>query len=145
MNAIFKSILSVVFVLVFWGCSIPTDFYLQNLTETKKTVKINYKKRMVKELSEGFYGTLSFNYENDIVQPKFFRKNKNLKSLEKKIDSSGATLEINPHSTVRIEKAHNFMWKWYIVDVEIDGQKYSIDEIIKKSESIKDDYIFKIE
>lgn len=145
MNAIFKSILSVVFVLVFWGCSIPTDFYLQNLTETKKTVKINYKKRMVKELSEGFYGTLSFNYENDIVQPKFFRKNKNLKSLEKKIDSSGTTLEINPHSTVRIEKTHNFMWKWYIVDVEIDGQKYSIDEIIKKSESIKDDYIFKIE
>jgi len=145
MNAIFKSILSVVFVLVFWGCSIPTDFYLQNLTETKKTVKINYKKRMVKELSEGFYGTLSFNYENDIVQPKFFRKNKNLKSLEKKIDSSGATLEINPHSTVQIEKTHNFMWKWYIVDVEIDGQKYSIDEIIKKSESIKDDYIFKIE
>ncbi|WP_278353668.1 hypothetical protein [Chryseobacterium gleum] len=100
---------------------------------------------MVKELSEGFYGTLSFNYENDIVQPKFFRKNKNLKSLEKKIDSSGATLEINPHSTVRIEKTHNFMWKWYIVDVEIDGQKYSIDEIIKKSENIKDDYIFKIE
>jgi len=100
---------------------------------------------MVKELSEGFYGTLSFNYENDIVQPKFFRKNKNLKSLEKKIDSSGATLEINPHSTVQIEKTHNFMWKWYIVDVEIDGQKYSIDEIIKKSESIKDDYIFKIE
>ncbi|MCE4063672.1 hypothetical protein LXM63_01075 [Chryseobacterium gleum] len=145
MNAISKSILSVVFVLVFWGCSIPTDFYLQNLTETKKTVKINYKKRMVKELSKGFYGTLSFNYENDIVQPKFFRKNKNLKSLEKKIDSSGATLEINPHSTVRIEKTHNFMWKWYIVDVEIDGQKYSIDEIIKKSESIKDDYIFKIE
>lgn len=145
MNAIFKSILSVVFVLVFWGCSIPTDFYLQNLTETKKTVKINYKKRMVKELSEGFYGTLSFNYENDIVQPKFFRKNKNLKSLEKKLDSSGTTLEINPHSTVRIEKTHNFMWKWYIVDVEIDGQKYSIDEIIKKSESIKDDYIFKIE
>lgn len=145
MNAIFKSILSVVFVLVFWGCSIPTDFYLQNLTETKKTVKINYKKRMVKELSEGFYGTLSFNYENDIVQPKFFRKNKNLKSLVKKLDSSGTTLEINPNSTVRIEKTHNFMWKWYIVDVEIDGQKYSIDEIIKKSESIKDDYIFKIE
>ncbi|WP_343686193.1 hypothetical protein [Chryseobacterium gleum] len=145
MNAIFKSILSVVFVLVFWGCSIPTDFYLQNLTETKKTVKINYKKRMVKELSEGFYGTLSFNYENDIVQPKFFRKNKNLKSLVKKLDSSGTTLEINPHSTVRIEKTHNFMWKWYIVNVEIDGQKYSIDEIIKKSESIKDDYIFKIE
>ncbi|MDR4954693.1 hypothetical protein REB14_21140 [Chryseobacterium sp. ES2] len=145
MNAIIKGVLSVVFVLVFWGCSIPTDFYIQNLTETKKTVKINYKKRMVKELSEGSYGAFSFNYENDIVQPKFFRKTKNLKSLEKKMDSSGVMLEINPHSTVRIEKTHNFMWKWYIVDVEIDGQKYSIDEIAKKSENVKDDYIFKIE
>ncbi|MEF9480515.1 hypothetical protein OWR28_25060 [Chryseobacterium sp. 1B4] len=74
MNAIFKGILSVVFALVFWGCSIPTDFYLQNLTETKKIVKINYKKRMVKELSEGSYGTPGFNYENDIVQPKFLEK-----------------------------------------------------------------------
>ncbi|MEF9480514.1 hypothetical protein OWR28_25055 [Chryseobacterium sp. 1B4] len=54
-------------------------------------------------------------------------------------------LEINPHSTVRIEKTHNFMWEWYIVDIEIDGKKYSIDEIVKKSENIKDDYIFKIE
>lgn len=145
MNAIFKGILSAVFVLVLWGCSIPTDFYIQNLTETKKTVKVHYTKRTLAELAEDSFGTFSFNYENEIVNPSVFKKNKNLKSLEKKVDSSGITIEIAPHSTVRIEKTHNYMWDWNILGVEIDNQKYNIGEIKDKSEKIKDDYIFRIE
>ncbi|MGX5682968.1 hypothetical protein ACWKWW_00275 [Chryseobacterium cucumeris] len=145
MNAIFKGILSAAFVIVFLGCSIPTDFYIQNLTETKKIVKVSYRNRNITQLSEDSFGTYSFNYENAIVNPKTFKKNKNLKSLEKKVDSSAMTIEIPPHSTVRIEKTHNYMWDWNILGVEIDNQKYNIGEIKDKSEKIKDDYIFKIE
>lgn len=145
MNRCIILILGIAFVFIFSGCSIPTDFYIQNLSNTKKTVKVNYKKGVLKRFSEDLYGTFSFNYENDIVQPKFFKKSKNLKTLEKKVDSSSITVEIAAHSTVRIEKTHNYYWSWNIETIEIDDLKYSIKELEKKSENIKNDYVFRIE
>lgn len=148
MNSIKRNwiVFGIIFVFIFSGCSIPTDFYIQNLTGTQKVLKINYKKGSSKRFSEDSYGVFSFNYENDIVNPKFFKKNrKNLKSLEKKTDSTSATIIIEAHSTVRIEKTHNFYWSWNIENIEIDGEKYTIKDLKNKSESIKDDYIFKIE
>lgn len=139
-------VFGLIFVFIFSGCSIPTDFYIQNLSNTKKTIKINYNKKAFKRFSEDLYGTLSFNYENDIVQPRFFKKSKNLKNLEKiKVDSSSITMEIAAHSTVRIEKTHNYYWTWNIDTIEIDDLKYSVKEIKEKSVSIKNDYIFRIE
>ncbi|WP_241330918.1 hypothetical protein [Chryseobacterium arthrosphaerae] len=148
MNSIKRTwiILGIFFVFIFSGCSIPTDFYIQNLTGTPKVLKINYKKGAFDRFSEDSYGTFSFNYENDIVNPKFFKKNrKNLKSLEKKADSSGTTITIEAYSTVRIEKTHNFYWSWNIENIEIDGKRYNSKDLEEKSEKIKDDYIFKIE
>lgn len=145
MNRCIILILGIAFVFIFSGCSIPTDFYIQNLSNTKKTVKVNYKKGVLKRFSEDLYGTFSFNYENDIVQPKFFKKSKNLKTLEKKVDSSSITVEIAAHSTVRIEKTHNYYWSWNIETIEIDDLKYSIKELEKKSENSKNDYVFRIE
>ncbi|MGN7866308.1 hypothetical protein [Chryseobacterium sp. 22458] len=148
MNSIKRNwiVFGIIFVFIFSGCSIPTDFYIQNLTGTQKVLKINYKKGSSKRFSEDPYGVFSFNYENDIVNPKFFKKNrKNLKSLEKKTDSTSATIIIEAHSTVRIEKTHNFYWSWNIENIEIDGEKYNSKDLEEKSERIKDDYIFKIE
>ncbi|CAH0167452.1 hypothetical protein [Chryseobacterium sp. Bi04] len=101
----YKILFGIIFLFVLFGCSIQTDFYIQNFTQTKKTVKINYKKEVLKRLSSDYYGVYSFNSINDIVKPKAFKKNKNLKSVDKSVvDSSGIILEIAPQSTVRIEK-----------------------------------------
>ncbi|MBL3546014.1 hypothetical protein [Chryseobacterium sp. KMC2] len=140
-----KILFGIIFLFFLLGCSIPTDFYIQNLSQTKKTVKINYNRKISKLLKDSLYDSFSFNYENNIVQPRFFHVNKNLKHLEKiSIDSCSISLEIEPHSTVRIEKTHNYWWTHMIGYIEIDGQPYDIQELRKNSEEVKHDYIYKI-
>jgi len=60
------------------------------------------------------------------------------------VGSSGIILEIAPQSTVRIEKTHNSQWYWEIDNVEINGEKFSIQELEKKSDKIRNDYVYKI-
>ncbi|MDR6920240.1 MULTISPECIES: hypothetical protein [Chryseobacterium] len=142
----FKIIYGVIFIFILLGCSIPTDFYIQNLTQTNKVVKINYARKITNALNNDGYGHFSFNYQEDIVKPRVFKRNKNLRSLEKiSITDSLITIEIPPHSTVRIEKTHNYYWVRGIRSVEIDGQNFDIKELREKSEEIKDDYVYKIQ
>lgn len=142
----FKFFYGVIFILVLLGCSIQTDFYIQNLTQTGKIVKINYGRKIINSLNNDSYGNFSFNYQDGIVKPGAFKKNKDLRSLEKiNVNDSVITIEIPPHSTVRIEKTHNYYWMKSIGSIEIDGQKLSVKEVREKSDEFKDDYIYKIE
>ncbi|AZA76111.1 hypothetical protein EG347_00485 [Chryseobacterium sp. G0186] len=147
MNIVKKTGILVVifFALLFIGCSTLNDFYVQNFTQTKKTIKISYKTSISKVLNPQFPGRFSFNYENEIIKPRLFVKRKNLKSLEKiEVGDSALILEIPPHSTVRIERTRNYNWSWAIDHVEVDHQKYSIEELQKQSKRFKTDYVYEI-
>lgn len=147
MNRLGKTGILVVIVLIlsFMGCSTLNDFYVQNFTQTKKTIKINYKTSISKVLNPQFPGIFSFSYENEIIKPRLFVKRKNLKSFEKtEVGDSALILEIPPYSTVRIERTRNYNWSWAIDHVEIDHQKYSIEELRKQSKKFKIDYVYEI-
>lgn len=80
----FKIFFGFIFLLLLFGCSIPTEFFIQNLTSSKHIIKINYKKKISNYLINDDYGRLSFNYEKGILNPGYFNRNKNdLKSLKK--------------------------------------------------------------
>ncbi|WP_050021305.1 hypothetical protein [Chryseobacterium sp. P1-3] len=66
------SFIAFIFLFTLSGCSIPTDFYLQNLTGTKKIIKINYLGNIVNSLEKDTYGRFSFNYIDDVVNPRLF-------------------------------------------------------------------------
>lgn len=143
----FKIFFGFTFLLLLFGCSIPTEFFIQNLTSSKHIIKINYKKKISNDLINDDYGRLSFNYENGILKPGYFNRNKNnLKSLEKTvINDTIIMIEVPANSTTRIEKTHNYSWHWTIKSVEIDNQEYSMKELGKKAEKKRDNYIYKIE
>ncbi|MGU3376929.1 hypothetical protein [Chryseobacterium sp. M5A1_1a] len=147
MNIVKKTgiLVVIIFILSFLGCSTLNDFYVQNFTQTKKVIKINYNTSISKVLNVQYPGRFSFNYENEIIKPRTFIKRKNLKSLEKiEVSDSIIMLEIPPHSTVRIERTRNYNWDWAIDNIEIDHQKYSIQELQKKSKKFKTDYVYEI-
>ncbi len=54
MNSIKRNwiVFGIIFVFIFSGCSIPTDFYIQNLTGTQKVLKINYKKEALRDFQK---------------------------------------------------------------------------------------------
>lgn len=135
--------LSFIFVLLFSACSYLTDFYIQNLTSTKKIIKINYNYPISKAINNDSFG---FNYENKILSPRAFQKLKNQKSLEKiEVRDSAVTLEIQPNSTTRIDKSYNGRWRYRIKSVEIDGKIFNVKELTKKTKWISNDYVYKIE
>ncbi|MCS4301927.1 hypothetical protein [Chryseobacterium sp. BIGb0232] len=136
--------LGIIFVLVFSGCSYLTDFYIQNLTATKKIIKINYNYPISKAIAND-PGSFEFNYENEVLTPRSFQKIKSLKSLEKKVvGDSAIVLEIYPNSTTRIDKSHNGNWRDKIKSVEMDGKVFTPAELKNKTKFISNDYILKI-
>lgn len=144
-NAITKGLLGIIFILVFSGCSYLTDFYIQNLTATKKILKINYNYPISKVINNDSTN-FGFNYENGILSPKAFRKIKNLKSLQKiEVKDSAVVLEIPPNSTTRIDKNHNGRWRYMIKSVQVDGKAFSTAELQNKTKFISNDYVYKIE
>lgn len=137
--------LSVVFVLLFSGCSYLTDFYIQNLTGSKKIIKINYNYPVSKAINND-PASFRFNYENEVLSPRAFRKINNLKFLEKmELKDSAIVLEIPPNSTTRIDKSHNGRWRYMIKSVEVDGKTFSTEELQRKTKLISNDYVYKIE
>ncbi|MGE8553146.1 MAG: hypothetical protein ACN6OB_04290 [Chryseobacterium jejuense] len=137
--------LSFIFVLLFSGCSYLTDFYIQNLTETKKIIKINYN-YPISQAIKNDPSSLVFNYENVILSPKDFQKIKNPKSLEKiEIRDSAIILEVQPNSTTRINRSHNGRWRYMIKNIEVDGKSFSTEELQRKTKFISNDYVYKIE
>lgn len=137
--------LSFIIITVLSGCSWLTDFYIQNLTGTKKIIKINYSYPISKAI-DNESGSFGFNYENGILSPRSFYKIKNPKSLEKVVVSdSSIVLELYPNSTTKIYKSHNGSWRYKIKSVEIDGTIFYPAELQNKSRYIRNDYVYKIE
>ncbi|PWW19068.1 MULTISPECIES: hypothetical protein [unclassified Chryseobacterium] len=134
-----------IFVTVLSGCSWITDFYIQNLTGSKKIIKINYSYPISKAI-DNKGGNFAFNYENGILSPRSFYKIKNPKSLEKiEVKDSSIVLELYPNSTTKIYKSHNGSWRYRIKSVEINGTIFYPSELINKSRYISKDYVYKIE
>ena len=147
MNRI-KIFLSFLTFLIFFGCSIPTDFYIQNFTNDFKIIKIKYNIKLVNEFNNDSSETLRFYYKNEIINPKDFKDNKKgeLKVLEKSIKSDSIiVLKLFPKSTTRIVKTLNYRWlHWLIESIEIDNEKIEIKKIASKSKRIKKDYLYQI-
>ncbi|SDI26461.1 hypothetical protein [Chryseobacterium jejuense] len=144
-NSITIGFLSFIFVLLFSGCSYLTDFYIQNLTGTKKiiTIKYNY---LISQAIKNDPAKFRFNYENGILSPKDFQKIKSLKSIEKiEVKDSAIVLEVQPNSTTRINRSHNGRWRYMIKSVEVDGKSFSTEELQRKTKFISNDYVYRIE
>lgn len=136
-------VLTMIPLFIFSGCSYLTDFYIQNLTSTKKIIKINYNYPILNAINNDSFG---FNYENKILSPRAFQKLKNPKSLEKiEVRDSVVILEIQPNSTTRIDKSYNGRWRYRIKSVEIDGKIFNVKELNDKTKWISNDYVYKIE
>lgn len=129
------------------GCSVLTDFYIQNLTNENKIIIIKYKFNIKSRLENDHYGEFSFNYKNGIASPKEFRKNKNLLSLNKTIiDDYQIEVVLPPSSTTRVEKTINYHWRnWSIDNIKIDNKEIKIKDIESQSFKEKSDYIYKIQ
>ncbi len=137
--------LSFIFILIFLGCSYSTDFYIQNLTGTKRIITINYHYPVSKAINNDSV-SFGFHYENEILSPKAFRKIKKLKSLEKiEMKDSAIVLEVPPNSTTRIDKSYNGRWRYMIKSVEVDGKVFNTEDLQNKTKFISNDYIYKIE
>lgn len=137
--------LSFIFITVLSGCSWLTDFYIQNLTGTKKIIKINYNYPVSKAIDDES-GSFAFNYVNGILSPRSFYKIKNSKALEKiQVRDSSIVIELYPNSTTKIYKSHNGSWRYMIKSVEIDGTIFYPSELKDKIKFIRNDYVYKIE
>ncbi|MCP1301416.1 hypothetical protein NK356_19745 [Chryseobacterium sp. S0630] len=71
-----------IFVAVLSGCSWITDFYIQNLTDSKKIIKINYSYPISKAM-DNEADSFAFNYESGILSPRSFYKIKTQSLLKK--------------------------------------------------------------
>ncbi len=140
-----KTFLGLVTLLLLFSCSVSTEFFIQNLTSSKQTVTINFRKNIFSNLKNGDDIRVGFTYENRIVKPGEFRKSKNLKYMEKAVVNESITFEIPANSTLRIEKSDNFDLKSTVKNVKINDKKYLIEDLFKKAEKIKYNYIYKIE
>ncbi|WP_052910837.1 hypothetical protein [Riemerella anatipestifer] len=141
-----NTIVSVISLFTLLGCSIRTDFFIQNLTNVNQIIRIKYLYNISNEIQEDNFEKFSFDYENEIIEPSNFNKSTNLKSLKKiEVKDSVIIIDIPKHSTVRIDKTHNFRWTSLIDFIEIKGKKHNIKDIEIKSIKFKDDYVYKIE
>ncbi len=65
--------------------------------------------------------------------------------MEKAFVNESITFEIPANSTLRIEKSDHFDLKSTVKNVKINDKKYLIEDLFKKAEKIKYNYIYKIE
>lgn len=141
-----KIFLGFISLFLLFGCSVSTEFFIQNRTSLKQIIKINFKEKISNYLKQDTYGWLGFNYANGIVKPTYFIKNKNLQSLEKIfVNDSTISIELPAFSTARIVKSKNYNWQSRLESIEIQNQKYTIKNLEKKAEKVKYDYIYHIE
>ncbi|GEN77295.1 hypothetical protein CHA01nite_30350 [Chryseobacterium hagamense] len=132
-------------LLVLVSCSVSTEFFIQNLTSSKQTVTINFRKNKSADPDTVYDVHLDFKYENRISTPKEFSKSKRLITLEKTIVNDRITIDIPAHAMLKIEKSDHFDWKSNVKSIEINDKQYSIEQLYHKAQKIKYNYIYKIE
>ncbi|KQS91745.1 hypothetical protein [Chryseobacterium sp. Leaf394] len=141
-----KIFIGFISLFLLFGCSVSTEFFIQNLTSSKQIIKINFREKIPNYPEQDTYGWLGFNYINEIVKPEYFIKNKNLKSLKKTfVKDSAISVELPAFSTTRIVKSKNYNWQSRLQSIEIQNQKYTIKDLEKRAKKIKYDYIYQIE
>lgn len=132
--------IATIFLLMLNSCTIPTGFYMQNLTNRSISLKILFQKPP-KEYIIG--QETNFYSIPEISSSKDLKNKKNATKLEfSKIDDKTFQIILPPNSTTEIEKTKNFN---YNIDlIEFDGKKRNLGELIVNSMSKKDNYIYQI-
>jgi hypothetical protein len=124
------------------NCSIRTDLFVQNFTSENILVKITYNNPI--EISR--YKDYTLRYENGIVKPKHFTKNKTLKSLKiNQINEYFLSIEIPKNSTARIVATSNSRYYNDIKSIELNSEKLTIEDFMALTVGQQTDQIYKIE
>lgn len=78
-----NTIVSVISLFTLLGCSIRTDFFIQNLTNVNQIIRTKYLHNISNKIQGDSFGKFSFDYENGIIEPSNFNKSTDLKSIKK--------------------------------------------------------------
>ncbi|MFC6267208.1 hypothetical protein [Frigoriflavimonas asaccharolytica] len=135
-----RIILLAISLLSLMGCTIPTGFRLQNLTDRIIPLKITFQKPYKEFISgEG----IEFYSSNEITIAKNLRNRRNSVKLDFiKIDEKNFIINLPPKSTTEIEKTKNFNYN--IDKIEIEGKQRNLGELIANSNMKRDNYIYRI-
>lgn len=140
-----KRLLLIILPFIFYGCTIPTDFYIHNLTNEIKTIRIKYHER----LSEEHHNNIVYNYVEGVITPREFDKfeDNQLKLIDKnELGDSFVEINLQPTSTTRIANSINYLWlNKYIESIEIENEVVDKHALQSKSQKIKTHYVYLIE
>lgn len=134
------------FLLLFllFGCSIRTDFFIQNLSNESKVITIKYKVNLSDPQRELYVRNLNFQYAEGLYSARKFKDDVALQLLEKKVSDSLIVFVVPAKSTVRIDKSHNYSWSGIIDYVEIENIKVTLDNFRKNTEYQKGVVLYSI-
>lgn len=126
-----KNIFLISILLFLNSCSIPTHFFIQNLTQKNCELIIVYNKSINKLSQSGSY---RIKWLNGIVTPKVFNKSIETTDIElTQINDSTLVLNIPKESTIKVAQSYNMYFTKYIKQIEINERILSIDDLINQS------------
>lgn len=133
-------------LLSFYGCSVPTYLYIQNLSNENKVVTVTFNTELSDSSQFLFVDKLNLRYLEGPFNAKKFkpRKIKNLNSLNKEIRDSSVVVTLPAQSTAMLIRSNNYNWISLINSVEVDHVKISMNELRNQSEHIRFGYIYRI-
>jgi len=117
-------------LFLFQGCSIRTDFYIQNFTNDTKLITINY----------NYIVEPHFEYSKGILNPKVFNNSDDseFKTINpSQIKDFTLELKLSPITTTRIAKSVNYRWLNSDINyIIIDNEKIDVKNLAENSERI---------
>lgn len=126
------------FILV--GCTIPTNFYIQNLTNRSISLKVTFQKpykEFTPEKGINFYSV------DGLKISKNLSKHKKVTKLDfEKIDDKTFVINLPPLSTTQIESTRNFNYN--IDKIEFENKKRDLGDLTVNSTRKKGNYIYQI-
>nr|WP_314493757.1 hypothetical protein [uncultured Chryseobacterium sp.] len=140
-----RPILCLLLLLSFYGCSVPTYLYIQNLSNENKVITVTFNTEL-SDSSVLSLNKLDVRYVEGTFNAKKFkpRKISNLNSPDKKIRDSSMVVTLPARSTAMIIRSNNYHWLSLINSVEVDHVKISMNELRNQSEHIRFGYIYSI-
>lgn len=126
-----KNIFLISIVLFFNSCTIPTHFFIQNLTQKNCELIIMYNTPINKLPQSGSY---DIKWLNGIVTPKVFNKSIETTEIEfTQINDSTLIFIIPKESTIRVTQSSNMYFTKYIKQIGINESIFSIDDLVTQS------------
>ncbi|EAQ42498.1 hypothetical protein [Polaribacter sp. MED152] len=134
-------------VATFFSCSIPTNFYIQNLTNKTQKIKIYHGLKSGSNLDDVLLNSFTLYYRNEIVNPKKFKEIQNDLTLNfTQPTDSTLVVYLKPKSTTQIVKTNNYRWvNWFIKSVTIADKNINVSQLRAASKKMKHDYVYIIE